>query len=250
MVSKTFGFDVGSTAAKLVVYGNGKITDYTIDESRNWRKMLSSAGAKKNAIYSTGYFRNIVPRAKSVTEITAAIYGVQHYYKGVDIIVDIGGQDTKIIDLRTNRFQLNDKCSAGTGAFIEFIAKYLGVSVTELSELHAKSKKPVKINNTCGVFALSEIISNLAGENKIEDIVAGVHFAFARRIAQQIPDVDTADKIVLIGGAAKNKGMASALSDVLDMKLLVPKEPQIICAIGAAEYYSKLGNPKHRAKKV
>jgi len=225
------GLDVGSCAAKKVWLEGDKLL-YKIAETRKWRELLDGTGEEE--VVSTGYFRNTVPHLKSITEITAAIYGARHIYPEVEVIVDIGGQDTKVIDSRTNTFNINDKCGAGTGAFLEFVAGYLGLSLGELSSLHFKAEKPATINNTCGVFALSEIISQLVGGSSVENVVAGMHLAFARRIAPMIPE---AEKVVLIGGAAKNKGMVASLEDILGKKLLVPEEPQIVNALGALRYW-------------
>jgi predicted CoA-substrate-specific enzyme activase len=151
------------------------------------------------------------------------------------VIVDIGGQDTKVIDVRKNTFIINDKCSAGTGAFLEFVANYFKIDITEMGSYHSRAKRIPAINNTCGVFALSEMISQLVAGYTQEEVIAGMHYAFARRISFMIPE---AQSLVLIGGTVKNKGMVSALSDILKKEVLVPDEPQIVNALGALKYYS------------
>jgi len=226
------GLDVGSTTAKKVSIEDGEIK-YQITGTHNWKDLI--LGVDGNDIISTGYFRNTVPHRASVTEITAAIYGVRHYFPDADVIVDIGGQDTKVIDIRKNNFIINDKCSAGTGAFLEFVANYFKIELTEMGSYHSRAKRIPAINNTCGVFALSEMISQLVAGYTQEEVIAGMHYAFARRISFMIPE---AESIVLIGGTVKNKGMVSALSDILDKKVLVPDEPQIVNALGALKYYS------------
>jgi predicted CoA-substrate-specific enzyme activase len=226
------GLDVGSTTAKVVALENGEVKS-RITSTHNWKDLLD--GIEKEHIISTGYFRNSVPHRSSVTEITAAVFGVQHYFSDVDVIVDIGGQDTKVIDVKKNNFIINDKCSAGTGAFLEFVANYFKLELGELGRLHMKAKRIPDINNTCGVFAISEMISQLVEGYTREEVVAGMHYAFARRISFMIPEAET---IVLIGGTVKNEGMVSALRKILQKKLLIPPEPQIINALGALEYYS------------
>jgi predicted CoA-substrate-specific enzyme activase len=226
------GLDVGSTTAKVVELENGKVKS-RITSTHNWKDLLG--GIEKEHIISTGYFRNSVPHRSSVTEITAAVFGVQHYFSDVDVIVDIGGQDTKVIDVKKNNFIINDKCSAGTGAFLEFVANYFKLELGELGRLHKKAKRIPEINNTCGVFAISEMISQLVEGYTREEVVAGMHYAFARRISFMIPEAET---IVLIGGTVKNEGMVSAIRKLLQKKLLIPPEPQIINALGALEYYS------------
>jgi predicted CoA-substrate-specific enzyme activase len=226
------GLDVGSTTAKKVSIEDGEIK-YQITGTHNWKDLI--LGIDGNDIISTGYFRNTVPHRASVTEITAAIYGVRHYFPDADVIVDIGGQDTKVIDVRKNNFIINDKCSAGTGAFLEFVANYFKIELTEMGSYHSRAKRIPAINNTCGVFALSEMISQLVSGYTREEVIAGMHYAFARRISFMIPE---AQSLVLIGGTVKNKGMVSALSDILKKKVLVPDEPQIVNALGALKYYS------------
>jgi predicted CoA-substrate-specific enzyme activase len=226
------GLDVGSTTAKVVALENGEVKS-RITSTHNWKDLL--VGIEKEHIISTGYFRNSVPHKLSVTEITAAMFGVQHYFSDVDVIVDIGGQDTKVIDVKKNNFIINDKCSAGTGAFLEFVANYFKLELGELGRLHMKAKRIPDINNTCGVFAISEMISQLVEGYTREEVVAGMHYAFARRISFMIPEAET---IALIGGTVKNEGMVSALREILQEKLLIPPEPQIINALGALEYYS------------
>ena len=231
-ISGAIGLDVGSTTAKIAILEDGSI-DYKVTGTHNWKDLVE--GMDSGKIISTGYFRNSVPHRASVTEITAAIYGVSHYFPDVDVIVDIGGQDTKVIDVKKNSFMINDKCSAGTGAFLEFAASYFGIEPDELGSFHKRAQRIPDINNTCGVFAISEMISHLVAGYSKEDVIAGMHYAFARRISFLIPEAGT---IVLIGGAAKNEGMVTALRDVLQKKILIPDEPQIVNALGALKYYS------------
>jgi predicted CoA-substrate-specific enzyme activase len=226
------GLDVGSTTAKKVSIEDGEIK-YQITGTHNWKDLI--LGVDGNDIISTGYFRNTVPHRASLTEITAAIYGVRHYFPDADVIVDIGGQDTKVIDVRKNNFIINDKCSAGTGAFLEFVANYFKIELTEMGSYHSRAKRIPAINNTCGVFALSEMISQLVAGYTQEEVIAGMHYAFARRISFMIPE---AGSLVLIGGTVKNKGMVSALGDILKKEVLVPDEPQIVNALGALKYYT------------
>jgi len=225
------GLDVGSSTAKKVSIEDGEIK-YKITGTHNWKDLIT--GTDGNDIISTGYFRNSVPHRSSVTEITAAIYGVQHYFPDADVIVDIGGQDTKVIDVRKNNFIINDKCSAGTGAFLEFVANYFKIDIKELGSFHNMAKRIPPINNTCGVFALSEMISQLVAGFSREEVIAGMHYAFARRISFMIPAGET---LVLIGGTVKNTGIVSALRDILRKEVLVPEEPQIMNALGALKYH-------------
>ncbi|MEM2933842.1 MAG: acyl-CoA dehydratase activase [Methanocellales archaeon] len=228
------GIDIGSISAKGIYYSNGTYTWQVVD-THNWRELLAER-KKEDIVIATGYFRKKVPCDETVTEITSAIYGVKHFLKKeIEVIVDIGGQDIKVIDLRSNDFRMNDKCSAGTGAFLELVARYFDLKVEELEKYHFKAEKYAEINSTCSVFALSEIVSKLVEGFSREEIIKGVHFAFANRIAQLIP-ID-AKKIALIGGIVKNRGVVDALERVLNKNVHVPSEPQIVNAIGAVEYY-------------
>lgn len=226
------GLDAGSTTAKKVSIEDGRVK-YEITGTRNWKDLIIGLDGKN--IISTGYFRNTVLHHASVTEITAAIYGVRHYFPDADVIVDIGGQDTKVIDVRKNNFIINDKCSAGTGAFLEFVANYFKMDIRELGSFHKRAGRIPAINNTCGVFALSEMISQLVAGYTQDEVIAGMHYAFARRISFMIPE---AGSIVLIGGTVKNEGLISALKDILQREVLIPDEPQIVNALGALKYFS------------
>ncbi|MEA3295068.1 MAG: acyl-CoA dehydratase activase, partial [Euryarchaeota archaeon] len=155
------------------------------------------------------------------------------YVPDAQVIVDIGGQDTKVIDLRNNRFMINDKCSAGTGAFLELAAHYFNIPIESLGKLHSQTQRSAQINNTCGVFAISEMISQLVAGYTIEEVIHGIHEAFAHRIAQMIPPTN---QVVLIGGTVLNTGIVNAMETILDSTIVVPPEPQMVNAIGAALY--------------
>ncbi len=233
------GLDVGSTTAKAVWLKNGKIS-FKIVSTHNWRSLIEEVKKELGdvKIVSTGYFRKKVEHDFTITEITASIYGVKDLLRrDIDAIVDIGGQDTKVVDVKRNDFKMNDKCSAGTGAFFELVANYFKIDVKELGKLHFASKKVPKINSTCSVFALSEIVSKLVEGYSKEDIIRGLHFSFINRIIPMIPK--DAKKIALIGGVAKNAGIVDAFSRYF--KVYVPKEPQIVNAYGCIAYYEKLG---------
>ncbi len=224
-----YGFDLGSRTAKLFNSENGMIS---VIDSHKWSELVP----RKGEVVSTGYFRKKAPNIFNLTEITAAVYGVSHLLdKNVDVILDIGGQDTKVIDTRTNEFRMNDRCSAGTGTFLEFMAGYMGLKIEELEKFHFKGKKEAEINSTCSVFAHSEAISKLVEGYSKEEVVRGLHFAFARKISQMVPD--DFDTIALIGGAVKNKGVVDGFKKFLEGEIIVPDNPQIVNAVGAVQYY-------------
>jgi predicted CoA-substrate-specific enzyme activase len=228
-----YGFDVGSRTAKRFDLETGEVA---IIDSHRWREVVPEDGE----IVSTGYFRKQVPNIFNVTEITAAIYGTSYLLnEEADVILDIGGQDTKVIDTTTNEFKMNDRCSAGTGTFLEFMADYFGINLSEMGKYHFLTEKAADINSTCSVFAHTEAISRLVEGNSKEEVIRGIHLAFARKISQMLP-LDCAT-IVLIGGAAKNPGVVDAFDKVLEKEIIVPDEPQIVNAVGAVQYYLQKG---------
>jgi len=224
------GLDLGSTAAKMIRF-EGKIKEWKIVKSYQWRELIPSG----DKICTTGYFRKALPNVKSITEITAARYGTAYFFPEAEVIVDIGGQDTKVIDVRNNSFTINDKCSAGTGAFLEFFAEYLGINISEMGKIYEKAEK-VELNNTCGIFMLSEVLSKLVNGYGKEEIITGIQWSCAKKIASMIPE---AESIVVIGGVAKNEGIVNALKKILGRKIMVPDHPQLVNALGAALYGSK-----------
>jgi predicted CoA-substrate-specific enzyme activase len=226
------GLDLGSTRAKLVRVVDGEVTHRREVPSPRWRELLDLV-EEGEPIATTGYFRHQLAEAEAITELTAARWAVERIAPDTQVIVDIGGQDTKVQDLRTNRFVLNDKCSAGTGAFLELVASYFDKGVEDLAQMAEGAEEPADINSTCAVFAMSEMVSQLVGGVSQADVVAGMHRAFARRIAQLVPE---ADHLVLIGGGARNLGLVSQLSDLLDTEVLVPDHPAFVNALGTVEY--------------
>lgn len=153
-------------------------------------------------------------------------------------IIDLGGQDMKVISLEEDGtiadFVMNDKCSAGTGRFLEVMADVLNVGLENLGELSRRSKVPIRINSTCTVFAESEVISLIAQGKASEDIIAGIHNSIAERIASMVRQVGAKELIFYAGGGAKNRGMHKVLEDRLDKRVYVPDEPQFVIAFGAA----------------
>ncbi len=226
------GIDAGSTAAKLVRYDGRRVLEARVVEARGLSELEGLIG-DGDVVCSTGYFRQRVRHELTITEVTAARLGVESHIRGAEVIIDIGGQDTKVLDLRTNSLQMNDRCSAGTGAFLEQAARYLGVGLEELGGLAARARRCVDINSTCSVFALSEMISALERGAGREEVALGLHRAFARRVAELVPP---AKRVVAIGGVAQSARMVSELSRALGARVLVPPSPQLVNALGAAAH--------------
>jgi len=201
---------------------------------------LQAAGLPFSAItylVATGYGRINVPFAdKQVTEISCHAKGVASFFHEAKIVIDIGGQDSKAIEIDDGKpidFVMNEKCAAGSGRFLEVIADGLGITLEEMAELSLQSDKPVKISNLCTVFAEQEVIAQLAGGALLKDLVAGIHGALASRISNMAKRLKVRE-VVITGGGAKNKGLVKALSDTLGCAVAVPTEPLLTGAVGAA----------------
>lgn len=246
----TAGIDIGSLTAKCALMRGGELIAYRIirvspDLEETARKVfeetLRAAGIEKEEVgrvIATGYGRNKVIFAdKKVTEISCHAKGALYFIPTAKTVVDIGGQDSKVIAIENGRvveFVMNDKCAAGTGRFLEVMAAALNLKVEELGDVAEKAEKATKISSTCTVFAESEVISHLASGEKVEDIVAGIHEAIASRIAAMARRVKIEPDIVLTGGVAKNRAMKKALEREFGMEIKLPPEPQIVGAVGAA----------------
>lgn len=246
------GVDIGSLFSKMVIIKNdAAIKSYSIIRSgavykgaaeNAAEKALSKAGLALDDIsyiISTGYGRARVPFANSqVTEISCHGRGANHIFPEVRTIIDIGGQDSKVIQVNGNgkavKFAMNDKCAAGTGRFLEVMAGSLDVDLDEMSELAENAKKDIEISSMCTVFAESEVISLFAKGVGKEEIASSVYNSVARRVTGLLGQVGKKEKIAMTGGVAKSKGMVNALEKSIGTKLLVPKEPQIMGALGAA----------------
>jgi predicted CoA-substrate-specific enzyme activase len=245
------GIDAGASATKAVIVNKeGSIISYAIvpsginfkssSEQALRNALEKSALSFKDVLYSvsTGYGRALVNAKATSSEITCVSRGIHRLFPSVRTIIDVGGQDSKAIRIDENGrvldFAMNDKCAAGTGRFLEVMSNILGKPIEELSTLHFKSSKPIKISSTCTVFAESEVISNISQGSAIEDVITGLHGAIAERIYTMSSRIGFEKGIAFTGGVAKNKGFVDALSKKIGLSPTVPDEPQIICAFGAA----------------
>jgi predicted CoA-substrate-specific enzyme activase len=249
------GIDIGSTAIKIAIIDeNGDIKASSISPTgssfyNNTKEALSALLMRNNInaddikySLSTGYGRKLYKDSDGIcNEITANAVGVKYINKKniIRTIINIGGQDSKVILLDevgdVKNFVMNDKCAAGTGRFLEMAARTLEVDISELSDLHDKLEgPPMQISSTCAVFAESEIISLLAIGTLKEQIVAGIHYSIARRIARLADRMRLEETIIFDGGTALNKGVLVALKDELMQDVIVSEYCQITTAIGAA----------------
>jgi len=244
------GIDIGSTMTKAVILDHGIIATVigpTGPEQRRlanrvMEEVLRQADLPFEAItyiVSTGYGRINVPFAdKQVTEISCHARGIAHLLPQARTVIDIGGQDSKAIKInatgRPTNFIMNDKCAAGSGRFVEVIADTLGLSLEEMGDVSLKSTNPAQISNICTIWAQQEVASRLAEGLPVPDLVAGVHRSLAERVARMVNRLKVEREVVLTGGGGKNKGLARALSEQLGCELLLPPEPLVTGALGAA----------------
>lgn len=247
------GIDIGSLTAKIICLStrNGKIEQ---EFSYIQRVGYNPKGVAKNLIVhakkelkidnfvstiATGYGRKLVDEAdKTITEITCHARGAFFINPSIRTVIDIGGQDSKVIRMNNNGnvqdFELNDKCSAGTGRFLEVMANALEVEINKFGNIALDSTNPVSISNTCTVFAESEVISRLNQGANRTDIIGGIHIAIAKKVAALASRVGFEPIIVMTGGVALNPGVKNMLEKQLNSQIEIPVEPQMIGALGAA----------------
>jgi (R)-2-hydroxyacyl-CoA dehydratese activating ATPase len=243
------GVDIGSTMTKVVIIGDGKDTSLIGPTGPEHRKLanrvmeeaLQLAGvafSDVTYIVATGYGRINVPFAdRQITEITCHAKGLSSLLPSARTIVDIGGQDSKGIRIENGKvidFVMNDKCAAGTGRFLEIIADALGVPLDKLGDISLTAEKPAVIGNMCTVFAEQEVISQLAGGESVPNLVAGIHQAIAGRIFALVNKLKIKPDVAITGGGAKNIGLVKALEGKFGCPVLVPQEPLLTGALGAA----------------
>ncbi len=246
------GIDIGSLSTDVVlldasgrvagssVVGTGASTRKACVEALG--RALGRAGGREPDIaftVATGYGReNVASAGLRVTEITCHARGARHLFPDVRTVLDIGGQDSKVIRLsaggRVIDFAMNDKCAAGTGRFLEVMARALEMDLEEMGPRSLRSKKALAVSSMCTVFAESEVISLIASGAAADDIARGIHAAVADRVAALAERVGIGPPVAMTGGVAKNPGARKALEDRLGVSLLVPDDPQTAGALGAA----------------
>jgi predicted CoA-substrate-specific enzyme activase len=245
------GVDIGSTMTKVVITDAtnkllSSIKGPTGPEHRQlanevMRMALEQAGLKLDDIsyiVATGYGRVNVPFAdEQVTELSCHARGVSSIFPNVRTAIDIGGQDAKCLKINNGKlidFVMNDKCAAGTGRFLELTAATLGIPLEEMGEMSLTSTKKIQLSNICTIFAQQEVVALLSRGEKVEDIIAGLHYALASRVATLARRLKVEPDVVLTGGVAKNKGIVEAMKESLGCEILVPDEPLLTGALGAA----------------
>ncbi|HQD39707.1 MAG TPA: acyl-CoA dehydratase activase, partial [Bacillota bacterium] len=246
------GLDIGSTSTNAVIIDENKNTvsfatvptGAKVAESAHkaLAEALEKCGLERkdiSKIVTTGYGRGRIDfRTKDVTEITCHAKGAYFFNPSVRTIIDIGGQDSKVIRLdatgKVIDFVMNDKCAAGTGRFLEMMAQSLQLSLEEMSTYGLNWNEEIAISSMCSVFAQSEVVSLIASDKKLEDIVHGINNSIAAKVISLGRRGKLAREFMMTGGVARNIGVVRALEEKLDAEIIVPKEPDLCGALGAA----------------
>jgi predicted CoA-substrate-specific enzyme activase len=245
------GVDIGSTMTKVMIMAeDGRTCSRVIgptgaEHRRLANKVMEEALQQANLpfdeisyVVATGYGRVNVPFAdRQITELTCHAKGVSTLFPNVRTAIDIGGQDAKGMKINQGNlvdFAMNDKCAAGTGRFLEVISDALGIKVEDLGKISLKATKKVEISSVCTIFAQQEVISQLSEGTPLEDIVAGLHDAIAGRVVRMVKRLKIEPDVVLTGGVAKNVGVVKAIRENLGCEILVPEDPLLSGALGAA----------------
>lgn len=247
----TIGIDIGSTTSKCVVLKEGReliakslvqAGTGTDGPKKAYEEVLKSANIQVKEIaytMATGYGRTTFEAMNGeMSELSCHAKGVFFMNPAIRTIVDIGGQDAKVIQLSEkgtiSNFMMNDKCAAGTGRFLDVMAQILQLKVSELEDYAKKSTSPVKISSTCTVFAESEVISQLSKGVALTDLIAGICNSVASRVAALAKRVGVIEDVCMSGGVAQNGGVRMALARELSTNICYVEDAQYMGALGAA----------------
>jgi len=237
------GLDVGSRTIKLVAFDDD-IQDFLVLETganplRRCQELLAERSYERLVV--TGYSRYLVAPSVGggvVSEIRAHAIGARHLYPDCRTVIDVGGQDSKTILLsasgKMQKFEMNDRCAAGTGKFLEVMANTLEVGIDKLSDLALSTSRIIQINSLCTVFAESEVISLIARGEESSAIALSLHQTIATRVAGMVRRTGLKERVVFAGGAGLNRCLQKLIGKQLGVQLTVPREPQIVGALGAA----------------
>lgn len=247
---KILGVDIGSRTTKIVILNNEDII-LTKKEATSHNPLNTVSELIKDIAFdtmvATGYGRHLIGeyyKCLTISEIKAFALGAKSINPECKTILDIGGQDTKAIGLNDNgdlsKFEMNDRCAAGTGRFIEIMANVLGFSLSEFSNAAITARKAESISSMCTVFAESEVISLIAKGAKRNEVALGIHRAILSRVITLLKRVYVPGKLFFAGGVAFNECMRKLIADELKYPVFVPEDPQIVGALGAAIYGNKI----------
>lgn len=240
------GIDIGSRTVKLAVLEDGKLvfsrkSVVSYDPLETAARLIQ--GIDLGTVAATGYGRHLIKTyldCTVISEIKAFALGARLFSEDCRTILDIGGQDTKAIALDENgnmsKFEMNDKCAAGTGRFLEIMASALGYNIEEFPKAALSAKRSKKINSTCTVFAESEVISLTHQGALREEVALGIHKAIISRSTAILKRVAAPGNVFFAGGVALNQCVRMLLADEMGGQVFVPPDPQIVGAVGAALY--------------
>ena len=243
------GIDIGSRSMELVVLNGADVIlkrrlPTTFDPSSQISRILEDVDVKR--ISATGYGRKLVTQeltgveCVSLTEIKAYALGVSHLFPEARTILDIGGQDTKAISLLGNgkvvKFEMNDRCAAGTGKFLEHLATVFQIPIEEFGSYALEGTEPLMINSMCTVFAETEATSLMAQGKNPRDIALGLHSSIVRRTVNMLGRVGLSEPLVFAGGVANNPCVVSMLRESVKLEPYIPEDPDFAGALGAALY--------------
>lgn len=253
------GVDIGSATSKAVILSGDGIVGHSL-LATGAQSAASAQGAMEAAletadlcwaqiacIVATGYGRVIVPFADdTVTELSCHARGAHFLFPSARTILDMGGQDCKAIRCdergKLRNFAMNDKCAAGTGRFLEVLSRVMDIELAQMGPLALEAQAPVKINSTCTVFAKTEVSALLRTGNSRSDVLAGLHEAITKRTFTLLRRVGIEADFVITGGIAKNIAMVRKLEERVGLPALIPPEPQIVGALGAALFAQDRAN--------
>ncbi len=258
----TCGIDIGSVSTEVVIVeningeDNGKVVSYIISPTgansktaaeKALGEACNNSGLKReniDFIVATGYGRINVPFAnKNITEISCHARGAISAFPDTRTVIDIGGQDSKVIKLEDGNpvdFLMNDKCAAGTGRFLEVMARALEIDLESFADIFLSTDGHVDISSTCTVFAESEIVSLIGQGVDKNTIIRGLIYSIVSKITSMVERIGLEEPVCMTGGVAKNLGVVSALEEKLGVRINIPDEPQITGALGAAYLAQKL----------
>ncbi|OPY13075.1 MAG: R-phenyllactate dehydratase activator [Syntrophus sp. PtaB.Bin138] len=238
------GIDIGSRTVKLAVLEDGRLI-LSRKTMTSYNPLATAQELMGDAVFdvitATGYGRHLIKGhldCPVISEITAFARGARFFSSDCRSILDIGGQDTKAISLdqegNLRKFEMNDKCAAGTGRFLEVMATALGFTIEEFSKAGLSAGKAVKINSTCTVFAESEVVSLTAQGAARDEVALGIHKAIVSRSIGLLKKVAVPGEIFFAGGVAYNDCVRVLLEKEMGQPVFVPSDPQIVGAVGAA----------------
>jgi len=247
------GLDIGSRSIELALLEGERLVDWakvptTFDPWAQCRRLLQDVEVEM--LVATGYGRKLVVehlkerQVQAITEIQAYALGARHLAPETRTVLDIGGQDTKVITLtpdgKVAKFEMNDRCAAGTGKFLEFMALALHIPLEEFGGFALTAERRLQISSMCTVFAESEATSLMARGESPANIAMGLHLAIVQRTLAMLRRVGEKPPLLFAGGVAHNACVRTLLAEGLNQEIIVPANPDLVGALGAALYGRKL----------